>query len=60
MACMRVRKRKLANTGASSMEKTSAPSRAKATVQAMGWNRRPSTRCKVNIGVYAVMMMMMA
>ena len=43
-------KAKLASTGAMSMEKSSAPSRAKATVQAMGWNSRPSTRCRVKMG----------
>ena len=36
------------------------PSRAKATVQAMGLNRRPSTDCKVKMGRYATMMMVMA
>ena len=43
-------KRKLASTGASTMEKMRAPSRAKATVQAMGLKRRPSTDCKVKMG----------
>ena len=40
--------------------KISAPSRAKATVHAMGLNRRPSTRCRVKIGRYETMMMMRA
>ena len=39
------------------MEKMMAPNRAKATVQAMGLNKRPSTRCSVKMGRYAVMMM---
>jgi len=43
-------KRKLASTGASTMEKIREPSRAKATVQAIGLKRRPSTDCRVKIG----------
>ena len=39
------------DTGAMSIEKIRAPSRAKATVQAMGLNKRPSTRCKVKMGM---------
>ena len=42
------------------MENVSAPSSAKATVQAMGLNSRPSMRCSVKMGMYAVMMMAMA
>ncbi len=42
--------RKLASTGAINIEKSSAPSSANATVQAMGLNSRPSTRCSVKIG----------
>ncbi len=38
------------------MEKSNAPSNAKATVQAMGLKRRPSTRCRVKMGRYAVTM----
>ena len=45
-----LRKNKLASTGATSIENSSAPSRANATVQAMGLNSRPSTRCSVKIG----------
>jgi hypothetical protein len=37
-----------------------APNRANATVQAIGLNSRPSTRCRVKMGMYAVMMMAMA
>ena len=37
-------------TGPISIEKMRAPSRANATVQAIGLNKRPSTRCKVKIG----------
>src|ERR1035438_4175012 len=44
----------LAKTGAIKIEKVSAPSRAKATVKAMGLNNRPSTRCSVKIGMYEV------
>ena len=44
------RRQKLESTGAISIEKISAPSSAKATVQAMGLNSRPSTRCSVKIG----------
>jgi hypothetical protein len=51
---------RLASTGASTMEKISAPSSAKATVQAIGLNSRPSTLCSVKIGRYAVMMIPMA
>ncbi len=43
-------KAKLASTGATNMEKSSAPSSAKTTVHAMGWNRLPSTRCRVKMG----------
>src|ERR1035441_2120113 len=50
------RKRKLDSTGAITMEKSSAPSRAKATVQAMGLNSRPSTLSRVKIGRDAVVM----
>ena len=57
---MPLRKKKLDNTGAISMENVSAPNNAKATVQAMGLNSRPSTRCSVKMGTYAVMMMLMA
>ena len=53
-------RRRLASTGAISMENSNAPSKANATVQAIGLNRRPSTRCSVNIGRYAVMMMAIA
>ena len=42
------------------MEKINAPSKANATVQAIGLNNRPSTACKVKIGRYAVTMMPMA
>ena len=42
------------------MEKSKAPSKANATVQAIGLNSFPSTRCSVKIGRYAVMMMPMA
>src|SRR5262249_15642137 len=52
-------KRKLERAGAMSIENMSDPSSAKDTVQAIGLNRRPSTRCKVKIGIYAVMMMLM-
>ncbi len=45
-----LRKAKLHSTGARMMEKMSAPSSAKATVQAMGWKRRPSTDCRVKMG----------
>jgi len=38
------------------MAKSSAPIRAKVTVQAIGLKRRPSTACRVNMGRYAVMM----
>jgi len=41
------------------MEKIRAPSRANATVQAIGLNKRPSTACNVKIGKYAVMMIAM-
>ena len=40
----------LASTGAMRMENVMAPRRAKATVQAMGRNSRPSTRCSVKMG----------
>ncbi len=53
-------KNRLERTGASSMENISAPSSAKATVQAIGLKSRPSTCCKVKIGRYAVMMMPIA
>ena len=53
-------KRKLDSTGARSREKISAPSSAKATVHAIGRNKRPSTACSVKIGRYAVMMMPIA
>ena len=43
-------KKRLASAGAISIEKTMAPNRAKATVQAMGLNKRPSTRCNVKMG----------
>ena len=46
-----LRKNTLERTGAMRMEKVSAPSRAKATVRAMGLNSRPSTRCSVKIGM---------
>ena len=46
-----LRKRTLDRTGAMSIEKVSAPSNAKATVNAMGLNSRPSTRCSVKIGM---------
>src|ERR1035438_4144953 len=36
---------------------TSAPSRAKATVHAMGLNNRPSTRCRVKMGRYETIIM---
>jgi len=52
--------RKLDRTGASNMEKISAPSKANATVHAIGLKRRPSTACSVKIGRYAVMMMPIA
>ena len=55
-----LRKSKLARAGAISIEKINAPSRAKATVHAIGLNSRPSTRCRVKMGRYAVMMMAMA
>ena len=42
------------------MEKITAPSSANATVQAIGRKSRPSTRCRVKIGRYAVMMIVMA
>ena len=45
-----LRKRKLAITGATRMAKSSAPIRAKVTVQAMGLKRRPSTACRVKMG----------
>src|ERR1700734_2098564 len=48
-------KRRLDRTGAMMMGKMSAPSRANATVQAMGRKRRPSTACRVKMGRYAVM-----
>ena len=50
-------KKMLASAGAISSEKMMAPSRANATVQAMGLNNRPSTRCNVKMGRYAVIMM---
>ena len=53
-------KKKLERTGATRMENKSAPSSANATVQAMGLNNRPSTRCSVKMGRYAVIMMAMA
>ena len=40
----------LAITGATTMAKTSAPSSAKVTVQAMGLKSRPSTACRVKMG----------
>ena len=40
-----------ASTGAMRIENVIAPSSAKATVQAMGRNKRPSTRCSVKIGM---------
>ena len=46
-----LRNNMLARTGATRIEKVSAPSRAKATVKAMGLNSRPSTRCSVKIGM---------
>ena len=46
--------------GTSSIENIKAPSSAKATVQAMGLQRRPSTRWRVKMGRYAVIMMPMA
>ena len=55
-----LRKNVAASTGAMRMEKTMAPRRAKATVQAIGRNNLPSTRCSVKIGRYAVMIMAMA
>ena len=39
---------------------SSRPSSANATVHAIGRNSRPSTRCSVKIGMYAVMMIAMA
>ena len=42
------------------MEKINAPSKANATVHAMGLNNRPSTACKVKMGKYAVTMIPMA
>jgi len=50
----------LASTGPRNIENSRAPAKAKATVHAMGLNKRPSTRCSVKIGRYAVMMMPMA
>src|ERR1035441_2700102 len=50
-----VGKKKLASTGATTMEKINAPHRAKATVHAIGLKSRPSTACSVKIGRYAVM-----
>src|SRR6266851_8732922 len=47
-------------TGATSTENRRAPRRANATVQAIGWNKRPSTRCRVKMGKYAVMMIAIA
>jgi hypothetical protein len=32
------------------IEKITAPNKAKATVQAIGRNSRPSTRCRVKMG----------
>ena len=43
-------KKKLESTGATSIENISAPNRANVTVQAMGLNNRPSTRCSVKMG----------
>jgi hypothetical protein len=43
-------KKKLASTGAISMEKTRPPISAKVTIQAMGLKRRPSTACRVKMG----------
>ena len=40
----------LPSTGAMRMEKVRAPSRAKATVQAIGLNSRPSIRSSVKMG----------
>ena len=45
-----LRKNVAASTGAMRIENVMAPRRAKATVQAMGRNNRPSTRCSVKIG----------
>ena len=45
-----LRNRKLASTGATSIENISAPSSANATVHAIGLNSRPSTLCSVKIG----------
>src|SRR5215831_3795060 len=54
------RKIMLARTGAMVIENTTAPSRANATVQAIGRNRRPSTCWSVKIGRYAVMIIIIA
>src|SRR5262249_13055157 len=51
---------RLAMTGAMVMENITAPSRANATVQAIGRNRRPSPCCSVKVGRYAVMMIVIA
>ena len=40
----------LASTVAINMEKSSAPNSANTTVQAIGLNNRPSTRCNVKMG----------
>ena len=45
------RKKKLASTGDTTIENSSAPNNANATVQAIGLNRRPSTRCSVKMGM---------
>ncbi len=45
-----LRNNTLANTGTTRMEKVMAPSRANATVHAIGLNSLPSMRCSVKIG----------
>ena len=51
---------RLASAGAMVIENRMAPRRANATVQAIGLKRRPSTRCNVKMGRYAVMMIAIA
>ena len=46
--------------GRSASSRSARPDSANATVQAMGLNNRPSTRCSVKIGRYAVTMMAIA